>query len=198
MRNFRCILIVLMIIPVYLMAQEDSTYTDPRDGKTYKIIKIGEQIWFAENLAFKIDSGCYAYSNNVTNFETYGYLYSWYAANSVCPPGWRLPTDADWTTLFNYIGGVGIAGNLLKESGTKHWDFPNTSASNKYGFTALPGGYRDTNGLFKLIGSRGYWWSATEPNAFSASYLYMTFNGSFAYRDYCNKAKCYSIRCIKN
>jgi uncharacterized protein (TIGR02145 family) len=113
-----------------------------------------------------------------SNYATYGVLYNWTAAmngetsstanpsrvQGVCPTGWHLPSDAEWTELTDYLGGEDVAGGKLKETGTTHWTSPNTGATNETGFTALPGGHRSTgtNGSFADLGTNGYWWSATE------------------------------------
>ena len=192
------ITIAIVIIALSSIAQEKGTFTDARDGKTYKTVKIGTQTWFAQNLAYKLDSGCFAYSNSINNLGIYGYLYSWNAAKIASPPGWHLPSVAEWQQLIDFLGGAGIAGNKLKEVGTTHWESLNTYASDAMGFTALPGGCRDTDTKFKFFGIKGFWWSSTQPNAFSASYFFITNNGSFLTLDYCNKLKCYSVRCIKD
>jgi uncharacterized protein (TIGR02145 family) len=130
------------------------------------------------------------YGTNVTdakatsNYTTYGVLYNWPAAmagsatsninpsgvKGVCPTGWHLPSDAEWTELTDYLGGEWVAGGKLKatgtfEAGTGLWYDPNTGATNETGFTALPGGFRNFDGAFVFIGNYGHWWSATESNA---------------------------------
>jgi len=121
------------------------------------------------------------------NYTTYGVLYNWTAAmdgeassttnpsgiQGVCPAGWHLPSDAEWTELTDYLGGESVAGGKLKETGTTHWASPNTDATNETGFTALPGGYRGSNGTFNYIGYFGYWWSASESNTNYAWYRNM-------------------------
>jgi uncharacterized protein (TIGR02145 family) len=116
------------------------------------------------------------------NYQTYGVLYNWPAAmagmtssssnpsrvQGVCPTGWHLPSDAEWTELIDYLGGGEVAGGKLKETGTTHWESPNTGATNETGFTALPGGFRNYDGNFLNIGYNGLWWSATENGASSA------------------------------
>ncbi|SDD19418.1 FISUMP domain-containing protein [Williamwhitmania taraxaci] len=113
------------------------------------------------------------------NYAIYGVLYNWPAAmngaasstvnpsgvQGVCPTGWHLPSDAEWTQLTTFLGGESVAGGKLKEIGTTHWASPNTGADNSSGFTALPGGYRNYGGSFYYIGYGGYWWSATEYDA---------------------------------
>jgi uncharacterized protein (TIGR02145 family) len=85
-------------------------------------------------------------------------LYNWYAATdtrNIAPSGWHLPTDAEWTELTEYLGGESVAAGKIKETGITHWAPPNTGATNETGFTALPGGYRGSNGTFSNITSNG-------------------------------------------
>ena len=156
------------------------------DGNTYKTIQIGTQTWMAENLkttkhndgtaiplvtdgtawaALSTPGYCW-YSNDAATYKaTYGALYNWYAVNTgnLCFTGWHVPTDAEWTTLTNYLGGETIAGGKLKETGTSHWSSPNTGATNESGFTALPGGARSLiSGTFVDVGNYGGWRSSTE------------------------------------
>ncbi len=141
------------------------TFTDARDGKIYKTVKIGTQTWMAENLAFKPGTGCRVYNDDVSNVATYGYLYNWGTAKTICPSGWHLPSEAEWRMLTTYLGGDTVAGGKLKETGTTHWKSPNIGATNTSGFRALPGGiYRNDNGTYANIGVYGQWWSTTETN----------------------------------
>src|SRR5690554_1799854 len=146
------------------------------------------------------------------NYNTYGVLYNWTAAmdgeassttnpsgvQGVCPDGWHLPSDAEWTELTDYLGGTIDAGGKLKETGTTHWNSPNTGATNETGFTALPGGYRDGDGAFDFVGDRGYWWSATESNADSAGTRFMYYYYSYVYRNYYDKELGFSVRCLRD
>jgi len=173
-------------------------FTDSRDGKTYKTVKIGTQTWMAENLAYKTSTGCKAYDNNESNVAIYGYLYNWETAKNTCPAGWHLPSDEEWKILTTYIGGIPNAGGKLKETGTNHWRSPNKEATNETGFTALPGGYRFENGAFSNIGSHGYWWSSTEFAPTSAWCRGIWYYGSDVIRDNCVKIGGFSVRCIKD
>jgi uncharacterized protein (TIGR02145 family) len=146
------------------------------------------------------------------NYTTYGALYNWTAAmggesssttnpsgiQGVCPTGWHLPSDAEWTELTDYLGGTSVAGGKLKETGTTHWSSPNTGATNETGFTALPGGYRDNNGTFSYIGSSGFWWSATESNASDAWGRNVRCNYSNVYSFNYNKELGFSVRCLRD
>ena len=178
------------------------TFTDPRDGKVYQTVTIGNQEWMAENLAYEPSSGNYwAYDNNNSNVETYGYLYDWETACDVCPDGWHLPTDAEWTELTDYLGEN--AGGKLKatgtiEAGTGLWHDPNTGATNETGFTALPGGYRGYHGVFGDVGGGGYWWSATEYGTNYARKRGMDCSYSTVDGDTYGKELGFSVRCLRD
>jgi uncharacterized protein (TIGR02145 family) len=200
-----------------------STQVTDIDGNIYNIVTIGTQIWLKENLkttkyndgtvipnvtditAWSANTtGAYCdYSNIPANSNTYGRLYNWYVVGStnpknVCPTGWHVSTDAEWTALATYLGGGSIAGGKLKEAGTTHWATPNTGATNETGFTALPGGYRSQSGSFGLSGTYSFWWSATEGGTTFAFYRYM-FNtsGSLGSGDN-DKHGGFYVRCLKN
>ena len=206
-------------VKINVTASIIGTVTDI-DGNVYKTVKIGNQWWMAENLKVTkykdgsaipnvtkgtlwngLTTGAYCnYDNKESNVATYGRLYNWYAINTgnLCPTGWHVPTDAEWTTLIDYLGGTSVAGGKLKETGTTHWNSPNTGATNETGFTALPGGYRGINGAFFSIGYYGYWCSATESNANYAWYRYMDYNYSLVYRSISNKQYGFSVRCLRD
>src|SRR5690554_2331513 len=145
------------------------------------------------------------------NYATYGVLYNWTAAmdgeassttnpsgiQGVCPAGWHLPSDAEWTELTDYLGGTSVAGGKLKETGTTHWASPNTGATNETCFTALPGGGRYNYGAFDDIGYFGFWWSATEDNATSAWFRFMSRDFSNVYRG-SGKEVGFSVRCVRD
>jgi uncharacterized protein (TIGR02145 family) len=116
----------------------------------------------------------------------------------VCPTGWHLPSDAEWTELTYYLGGTSDAGGKLKETGTTHWASPNTGATNETGFTALPGGTRYLDGAFYSVGISGSWWSTTE---FDTNYAYYRGAGNdYSYVLISNNPKelGFSVRCIKD
>ena len=197
------------------------TSTVTYDGVTYNTVQIGNQCWLKENLRTtkyngnnsitnvtnsstwkSTTSGAYCcYSNNTSNCTTYGALYNWYAVTTgkLCPSGWHVPSDAEWTTLVNYLGGEAVAGGKLKETGTTHWQSPNTGATNSSGFTALPGGYRDgSGGSFGNFGNFGYWWSSTEKDGSSAWDRRLSSNGADVSRSNRNKRHGLSVRCLRD
>ena len=187
-----------MLITMTSFAQITSIFFDYRDGKTYKTVMIGTQTWLAENLAYKVNSGCWAYDDSASYVAIYGYLYNWETAKTVCPMGWHLPSDAEWTQLTTYLGGESAGEGKLKETGTTHWTSPNEGATNKTGFTALPGGYRFSCGTFLSIGGLGYWWSASESSAASAWSRVMTYTSSEVGRSNSNKKVGFSVRCVRD
>jgi uncharacterized protein (TIGR02145 family) len=157
------------------------------DGNVYQTVKIDKQLWMAENLkTTRYQNGDligtttpstldisnettpkyqWAYNGNENNVATLGRLYTFYAvtdSRGVCPTGWHVPSDAEWTTLITYLGGDAIAGGKLKETGTAHWPSPNIGATNETGFTAIPGGLRSFDGLFLNYPYYARWWSTTE------------------------------------
>lgn len=163
-------------------------------------------------LADNDSTDAYSFYNNNSNTE-YGALYSFAAAiadnwerdnldgQGVCPNGWHLPTDTEWTELVNYLGGTSIAGGKLKEISTTHWLTPNTGATNESGFTALPTGYRDYScGAFGYIGTYGAWWTANEYTAYpTRAFKYMLNNsGENINRSFNQKSYGFCVRCIKN
>ena len=175
------------------------TFKDIRDGKIYKTIIIGKQTWMAQNLAYKETDGCWIYNNDENNIKKYGYLYDWKTAKTACPKGWHLPSDAEWTTLTDYLGGIYAAGGKMKKVDKSIWKSPNTGATNSSGFTALPGGYRNAMEQFYDAGSIGYWWSSTDGNPLTTSWVrYVGFDFSSVNRDCRDKINGYSVRCIKD
>ena len=184
------------------------------EGNTYKSVLIGTQTWMAENLkTSKFNDGtsipletdnkawinltssgfCWYNNDQVTNGNTYGALYNWFAistttngSRNVCPAGWHIPTDTDWTILTTYLEGESIAGGKLKETGTTHWFKPNTGATNKTGFTALPGGGRFFTyvsgaiiAIFSNYGTDCLFWSSTESDSLNAFSSEMSFADNY-------------------
>jgi uncharacterized protein (TIGR02145 family) len=191
------------------------------DGNYYNIVTIGTQTWIVGNLkttkyrdgtsiplvtdntAWSIltTPGFCWYNNNESTYKaTYGALYNWYTTSTgnLCPTGWHVPTDAEWTTLTTYLGGESVASGKLKETGTTHWTSPNSGATNETGFTALPGGFRSSNGTFNNFGTWGLWWSASEavaPNAWNRS---LSYNDGSVHRVTNDEKNGFSVRCLRD
>ncbi len=144
---------------------ETGTFTDSRDGHVYDWVKIGDQVWMAENLAYEPRTiGYMAYNNDENNVAIYGYLYTWELAQTMAPAGWHLPSKEEWRTLVDYLGGKDAAYNKLLATGTAHWGSPN-DATNESGFTALPAGYYDQRyDKFKFMGHLTMFHSTDESN----------------------------------
>jgi uncharacterized protein (TIGR02145 family) len=152
----------------------------------------------------------YCYYDEPDSCTKYGGLYQWeemmqytnqQGAQSICPPGWHIPSDAEWDTLANYLGGSDLAGGKMKEAGTSHWNSPNVGATNSSGFTALPGGYRypdDWHSWFSHLGGGGGWWSSTEKDSTSSWRLYLYHDFEGIYRLSYSKNWGYSVRCLKD
>lgn len=187
------------------------------EGNTYKTIEIGGQTWMAENLrtaTFKdgteiaLVSDYTGWSNLTTpgfawygnNSDVYGALYNWYAVNTekLCPDGWHVPSDNEWNTLIEYLGGEAVAGTKLKEAGAVHWLSPNPVTANESGFTALPGGVRISSGPFGNMRRYGYFWSSTERSATDAWARSFYFGYSNADRTSSSIKSGFSVRCVKD
>ena len=198
MRNLALVW-VLAGVAVALLAAGDgrkppvSTFTDKRDRKVYKIVRIGSQVWFAENLNYDtIGSVCY--DNKAENCAKYGRLYDWNTAMKACPVGTHLPTDKEWTTLVDYAGGDSTAGTKLKSS--TGWR-DNGNGTNDYGFSSLPSGFGDDGGFYGTD-LNGNWWSATEGNGRDAWGRSMGYNYGNVGRGYDSETTLSSVRCVQD
>jgi len=181
------------------LAQQKGTFTDTRDGKIYKTVKIGEQVWMAENNNYNA-SGSKCYKDNTAYCDMYGRLYSWEISKTACCKGWHLPSKAEWEILMAAAGGEKTAGKHLKT--TNGWRDHNGKSGNgtdSYGFSTLPGGvgssYSDN---FSYLGIYGLWWSSSE---YSSDYAY--YEGINNIYDnvhwyYGDKHRFYSVRCVKD
>ena len=192
-----------------------------QSGNFYNTVAIGTQVWFKENLRTKkyrsgalipvktnttdtstLEGQMYYYlDDSLTNYSVYGALYNWKATqgDSLCPVGWHVPTEAEWTTLTTYLSGEGVAGGKMKSISTTYWDSPNEGATNGSGFSALPGGFRISNGSFNGIRYLAVFWSATEYDNSSAfdRYLYYSTSGNVNSNSN-HKSVGSSVRCLKN
>lgn len=197
------------------------------DGNIYPIVYIGDQAWLGENLKVthyrngdpipnitdntewnNLTTGAYCnYDNNANNATTYGRLYNWYAVNdsrNIAPEGWHVPSDAEWQTLIDYLGGSSSGrGGKMKEAGTTHWNSPNTGATNESGFSALPGGNRGHWGdedspyyYFGNLGRMAFFWSPTESGSNNAFSRLLYCDISEISRNYKRKRSGFSVRCV--
>jgi uncharacterized protein (TIGR02145 family) len=202
------------------------------DGNEYRTVTIGNQEWMAENLRtsrftdgseipmvndqaawLNANYGVWCWYDTLNiNDVPYGKLYNWYAVNDtrgVCPTGWHVPTDAEWTTLIDYLDPVAVnpdvngiqssvAGGKMKETGTAHWQSPNAGATNERGFTAMPGGFRNSsNGSFSSLGYGGHWWSDTEDGG-NVWYRLITYSSGNIARFNGSKSGGFAVRCLRN
>lgn len=193
------------------------------DGNVYKTIQIGTQVWMAENLrttkyrngdvistttpaTLDISSESspkyqWAHSGNESRAVFYGRLYTWYAAidsRGVCPTGWHLPTDSEWSLLVSFLGGDSVAGGKLKETGTTHWQDPNFGATNSSGFTALPSGGRSYNGQFSDFGTHAMWWTPYVSSKIDVLRRNLYYNTGEIYAIGDTEVSGFSIRCVKD
>ena len=183
----------------------------------YPSVLIGAQYWMEKNLevttyrngdpipyvtdatawaALTTGAWCY-YNNDPSN----GKLYNWYAVNDprgLAPTGWHVPTDDEWTTLSNTLGGDAVAGGKMKVAGTTRWTTPNTGATNESGFAGLPGGARNNGGTFNSVGSGGYWWSSTEDGTASAWGRNLGYGSGTISRSSSLKKFGFSVRCLRD
>jgi len=185
-------------------------------GQTYKTVVIGTQTWMAENLNYVVE-GSKCYGNDSANCDKYGSLYNWTTAmnlpascnssycsgyiqskhQGICPSGWHIPSDAEWTTLTDYVGGSSTAGTKLKA--TSGWD-SNGNGTDEYGFSALPGAIGLSDGSFGGVGYNGHWWSADEDEGgiIFACDRYMVYLDDFASWNINDKSNLQSVRCVQD
>jgi uncharacterized protein (TIGR02145 family) len=197
------------------------------EGNQYRTITIGKQTWMAENLRTttyrdgtaiaspgadndaweRNTEGAYSlHDNRPENKPIYGLLYNWAAVinpRALCPEGWHIPTDAEWQTLVDCLGGDDLAGGAMKSEVVDpaphpRWDKPNTGATNISGFSGLPGGLRRSNGTFREIGSYGAWWSATDGGSDDAWHRSIFYSDTRVYHFIYGKGSGMSIRCVRD
>ncbi len=195
MKKIFFIITIALLSAGFISAQNQTgTFTDTRDGKVYKTVKIGDNWWFAENLDFKTDSS-WLYGGNSANEKTYGRLYTLKAAEKACPAGWHLATEAEWSSLSS-LKNENITGGKLK---TKNlWQAPNTGADNSMNFNGVPGGYRSPEGKFTDLGKIATFWSSTKASGNTEWRIYLLYNNSGIERGMDLKTHGFSVRCVKN
>jgi len=180
------------------LADVVTTFVDNRDGKKYKAVRIGTQVWMAENLNYEAsDSKCY--DNSSSNCDIYGRLYNWETALTVCPSGWHLPSYDEWDALSNYVqSNSGCSScDASKLKATSGW-YNNGNGTDAYGFSALPGGIGLSGGSFYDVGDGGFWWSATENGSDYAYRRYMYYILEDANWYYGYKSFLFSVRCLQD
>ncbi len=167
------------------------TLKDPRDGKTYKTVKIGNQTWMAENLNYKT-SGSYCYDIKESNCKKYGRLYTWDDAKKACPAGWHLPSEEELESLLSTVGTSGTERSLNLRA--RSWE----NGSDKFDFSALPAGYYNSYGKkFGNLGYYAYFWTSTESNSNFAYGLLIDGNGAY-FNDDDGKYHGRSVRCLQD
>lgn len=195
------------------------------DNNNYPVVAIGSQVWMAENLkTTKYNDGtaipleedntnwnnltthayCWYQNNEATYKAPYGAIYNWYVVDAAsnggknaCPTGWHVPSDTDLSTLLTSLGGAGVAGGKLKETGLTHWETPNTEATNESGFTAISGGLRN-HGTFVYIGKYNILWSTSVDTPGNIWRFNIIYNNVAVDRDVNNPGNGFSVRCMKD
>ena len=191
------VLFIVTAVYSFTYGQDEDSLTDPRDGRIYKTVKIDDQVWMAENLAFKTESGCSVYEDVIDYMKTHGYLYTWEAATKACPDGWRLPSMQDWWYLSNFLGGDEQSGGKLKQTGTASWESPNTGATNSSGFTALASG-RNGDQAKEHLGKTAFFWTNVDDDDATSWCGALYYNRGDLALYPVEKLNGFSVRCIKN
>ncbi|HPS63615.1 MAG TPA: FISUMP domain-containing protein, partial [Bacteroidales bacterium] len=186
------------------------SFTDYRDGKTYNTLQAGPQCWMVQNLDYQTGNS-WCYDDNTSNCSFLGRLYDWNTALVACPSGWHLPGDGEWTYMINYWGSWTycnlISGWTAKSLAANYmWAVSgelcavgnDLSANNLTGFSGLPAGDRDNNGLFWGIGLSGTWWTSTELDSQNAWYHQLYYSSATPMQTFDNKESGMSVRCLWN
>ena len=218
--------VVLLAILAVTHSRSAAQGVTDADGNVYDSLAVGSQVWLKENLrtthynngdpiphvtnsaawaATRTPAYCWYNDDSTTYAPVYGALYNWYAVDPAsnghrnpCPPGWHVPSTAEWSALTTSLGGETVAGGKMKEAGTAHWSAPNTGATNESGFRGLPGGYRGyVDGSFNYVGIFAHWWSTTEGDSALAwgrglFYLDVSMDNSTSV-----KRNGFCLRCVK-
>lgn len=213
------LILLFSALSLFQISSNAQTITD-YDGNAYDTVIIGTQIWMKQNLktthynngtvipyiqdnaawaGLSTGARCYYENDSATHHHVYGALYNWYVVNNnICPIGWHIPLEEEWLIAENYLGGSGVAGGKMKESGTSHWEAPNTDATNSSRFTALPGGFRNPSASYQFLTENGLWWTSTPVNESNAAALYFWNQFGEVKHNPANKKHGFSIRCINN
>ena len=168
---------------------------DERDHQEYKTVKIGKQVWMAENLNYETTES-YCYNDSAEYCTKYGRLYTWAAALKACPTGWHLPTRNEGMTLYNSVGGGDVAAKMLKS--VDGWT-ENGAGTDSFGFTALAVGDRSSGGTYENVGRFTGMWTATEVDENYATHIHLFYmDDDAALSPTFNKKYAYSVRCVKD
>lgn len=193
------------------VAQSVEVFTDTRDGKEYKTVKIGELVWFAQNLAYKTDDDCWAYDGKKKNVKRYGYLYTFKTANEACPVGWHLPSADEWKTLERAIGINEVQqrdwGNrknkpaiAFRLRSTEGWSKASFNGTDEFGFGMLPGGESGHKCCYASMGEHIYFWTSTintYDNTKAAEWIFYD-DGTIAAYQHASIYYGRYVRCVKN
>jgi uncharacterized protein (TIGR02145 family) len=174
-----------------------AVFTDSRDGKKYKMVKIGTQTWMAENLNYNA-SGSKCYGNKPANCAKYGRLYDWNIAMKSCPKGWHLPSMEEWDKLIKFVGGIGVAGTKLKAKSGWSTNVGYIPGTDYYGFSALPGGMGLSGDYFYDVGNSGNWSSSSEYDSYEVYIYCMLFNNEGTYYLFKSKDMPLGVRCVED
>jgi uncharacterized protein (TIGR02145 family) len=220
--TMNCRIMALTALALTLLFGCSGVKSAKESAKKIETVTIGSQVWMKKNLDVdhyrngdpipqvtdpaqweNLKTGAWSYYNNDPAMgATYGKFYNWYAVNDprgLAPAGWHVASDAEWETLALYIGGKETAGDKLRETGTTHWQNPNSGATDKVGFSGLPGGWRNSyGGYFDSIGSNGTWWTSTNDNDSYAWGWYLLYNYKYVGRSHYVKPFGFSVRCVKD
>jgi uncharacterized protein (TIGR02145 family) len=208
---------------IYFTYETPSSNVTDIDGNIYKTVTIGTQVWFSENLrTTRYRNGDlivttipvtkdilsevtpkyqWAVNGDQSMVSVYGLLYTGYVVTDgrkLCPIGYHVPSDAEWRSLIDFLGGFTIAGGKMKEAGNNHWITPNTGADNSSGFLALPAGSRAAFGAFNDIGMVGWWWSYSDYITGLGLFINLPYNVSEVNRNLNSKYIAYSVRCVRD
>ena len=179
------------------------SFRDSRDGKVYKTVKIGNQIWMAQNLNYEVDNGygSWCYANEYRYCKKYGRLYTYYAAMNACPSGWHLPSESEWEILFDYVGGMRTANYVLRSKDDWYYN-----DGDRYKFKVLPAGaYHPIDGMIMRDGDRDQWvfgylyrWAIFRTSSEKINYYFPGSNSHVVRDEYTDPRAGTSVRCIKD